>query len=102
MAEEKKQTVVAPERPKPEPGFWSLPAGADGLHGSPESVLKAIAGFEDVPPHAKAALKDFIATELEGTTLNSITVHAHAQRRDDERGRHTLWTFALDGKKTLA
>lgn len=86
---------------KPPEGFWSFGEGNGGGAGSADGIVKAIDAQADIPQHAKAALKAFIAAELDGTSLNFITVHAHQQRRDDGLGRHTVWTFSVDARKSL-
>ena len=100
MADTKK-LEVNPERPKAPEGFWSLPGGASGLQGSVDGVLAAIDAQADIPAHDKVSLKERIKAHLDGIDHNFVTVHAHAQRRDDASGRHSILNSDILSKKTV-
>ena len=99
--DEKKLPVVNPVRPKPDEGFWSLNGDKGALHGSVDGVLAAIDAQADIPAHDKVSLKERIKAHLDGIDHNFVTVHAHAQRRDDASGRHSILNSDILSKKTV-
>ena len=82
-------------------GFWSLPGGMDGLHGSVDGVLDAIKAFTEIPEHSKTAIIEQIASHLEGTDHNYITIHAHAQGKHDGKTKHSMIGFEVASRRTL-
>ena len=96
-----KNVEVKPELPPAPDGFWSLPGDAAGLAGSVDGVLTVIAGMTEVPEHDKASLRERIKAHLDGTDHNFVVVHAHAQRRDDAAGRHSLLVSDILSRKTV-
>lgn len=76
------EKIIIPNPNARPDGFWSLPGGKDGIQGTPEGVCRAIDALEDVPRHAKTALKEKIASALEDTDFNYVKILARSAVND--------------------
>lgn len=101
MPDQPIEKVILPKNPVLPDGFWSMPGGAAGLRGSVEGVTKAIDELADVPAHSKTALKEQLASHLDGTDHNFVVIHAHAVCRDDDSGYHSIVNFEISSSKSL-